>query len=76
MEAERRIEADGDGVAVDDEGQLLRDEDFDSFSELEVAHILPHSLSTMTANLELVSDNGGNKVRRSPISRIKPKTPH
>ncbi|KAI8648931.1 HNHc domain-containing protein [Fusarium sp. Ph1] len=53
IEADRRYENSGDDFALDDEGQLLIDQDPDSFAELEVAHILPHSLNTTTANPEL-----------------------
>ncbi|KAI8711324.1 HNHc domain-containing protein [Fusarium sp. LHS14.1] len=52
-EADRRFENNGDDFALDDKRQLLRDQDLGSFAELEVAHILPHSLNTLTANPEL-----------------------
>ncbi|CVL09111.1 uncharacterized protein FMAN_14250 [Fusarium mangiferae] len=52
-EAERRIEESGYDYASDDQGQLLKEQEPGSFAELEVAHILPHSLMTTTGNPEL-----------------------
>ncbi|KAF0641341.1 hypothetical protein FPSE5266_06725 [Fusarium pseudograminearum] len=52
-EAERRIEESGYDYASDDQGQLLKEQEPGSFAELEVAHILPHSLMTTTGNSEL-----------------------
>ncbi|KAF4333192.1 hypothetical protein FBEOM_13000 [Fusarium beomiforme] len=52
-EAERRIEESGYDYASDDQGQLLKEQESGSFAELEVAHILPHSLMTSTGNPEL-----------------------
>ncbi|KAH7204868.1 uncharacterized protein BKA55DRAFT_291464 [Fusarium redolens] len=55
-EAERRIEESGYDHASDDQGQLLKEQEPGSFAELEVAHILPHSLMTSTGNPELVGE--------------------
>lgn len=55
-EAERRIEESGYDYASDDQGQLLKEQEPGSFAELEVAHILPHSLMTTTGNPELVGE--------------------
>lgn len=53
-EAERRIEECGYDYASDDQGQTLKEQESGSFAELEVAHILPHSLMATTGNPKLV----------------------
>jgi len=52
VEAAARFQKDGDD-ALDDEGTALRD-DPRSFDVLEVAHILPHSLTKTNASSQLV----------------------
>ncbi|KAK9561939.1 hypothetical protein V6Z79_010295 [Aspergillus fumigatus] len=47
-EAEKRFEQDGEDCK-DDDGKLLRDESNDRFQFLEVAHILPHSLTAVSS---------------------------
>ncbi|PTU23451.1 hypothetical protein P175DRAFT_0556093 [Aspergillus ochraceoroseus IBT 24754] len=47
-EAERRFEQDGEDCK-DDDGNLLRDESNNRFQFLEVAHILPHSLTAVSS---------------------------
>lgn len=49
--ATTRIERDG-ANAQDDDGSLLTEKSFDL---LEVAHVLPHSMTQLKADLELVS---------------------
>lgn len=51
-EAIERIQRVGDGAAKDDDGNLLGSEA--GFTLLEVAHILPHSLTKMESGTELV----------------------
>jgi hypothetical protein len=46
VESRRRFETNGD-AAVDDDGQLLLDEETE---DLEVAHIVPHTLASSTDN--------------------------
>lgn len=53
-EAEKRFEQDGEDCK-DDDGKLLRDESNDRFQFLEVAHILPHSLTAvLSGEMDLV----------------------
>ncbi|RSL77561.1 hypothetical protein CEP52_017705 [Fusarium oligoseptatum] len=52
-EAKQRFDQSGRHHASDDDGLLLKDLERGSFATLEVAHILPHSLNTTTANSEL-----------------------
>ena len=53
-EAERRLKQDGEDC-TDDDGNLLRMESHDRFQFLEVAHILPHSLTSVTSeDMDLV----------------------
>ena len=47
-EARRRVAQDGTQGAKDDEGIPLRDEG-NTFATLEVAHIIPHSLMTLSS---------------------------
>jgi hypothetical protein len=50
----RRVGRDGEEKAQDDDGKLLKDEG-GTFTPLEVAHIIPHSLMTVQSGmLELV----------------------
>lgn len=58
-EAVRRVSRDGDDNAQDDEGNLLHKES-GTFAPLEVAHIIPHSLVT-------VSNGTTELVRRLPL---------
>lgn len=53
-EAKQRFDQSGRHHALDDNGLPLKDLERGSFVALEVAHILPHSLNTTTANSELV----------------------
>jgi 5-methylcytosine-specific restriction endonuclease McrA len=46
-EARRRVTKDGAQAAQDDEGTLLSEEG-NTFATLEVAHIIPHSLMTLS----------------------------
>lgn len=55
VEAAVRFQKDGDG-ARDDDGILLF-EDPQPFDALEVAHILPHSLTKANAGSQLVRQN-------------------
>ncbi|KAH6952309.1 hypothetical protein EDB80DRAFT_268540 [Ilyonectria destructans] len=57
-EARRRVAEKGYDDASDDDGHLLKDQERGSFVELEVAHILPHSLMVRTANEDLVQRYG------------------
>ena len=53
-EAIRRVARDGDEEARDEDGNLLKNED-GIFAPLEVAHIIPHSLTAVrSGKLELV----------------------
>lgn len=55
-EAENRFEQDGEDCK-DDDGNLLRGESNDRFQFLEVAHILPHSLTAVSSGeTELVCE--------------------
>lgn len=50
----RRVARDGDEKAQDEDGNLLQNES-GTFASLEVAHIIPHSLTTVgSGKLELV----------------------
>lgn len=51
-EALRRLLADGEDNARDDDGKLLVKEN--SYEFLEVAHILPHALTKVDTNLQAV----------------------
>ena len=53
-EARKRFNMDREKCA-DDDGRLLQDESSDQFQYLEVAHILPHCLTTVASgDLDLV----------------------
>ncbi|KAF5019465.1 hypothetical protein F66182_8525 [Fusarium sp. NRRL 66182] len=53
QEAERRLDQYGEDFAQDDQGCLLTNQVPESFAELEVAHIIPHSFMTTTGNIVL-----------------------
>lgn len=46
-EAKKRLEK--DETSKDDDGELLRNQRSDQFEYLEVAHIIPHSLATLSS---------------------------
>ncbi|KMU89309.1 hypothetical protein CIHG_06982 [Coccidioides immitis H538.4] len=61
-EASRRQKKDGEDCK-DDDGNLLKNESSDHFQYLEVAHILPHCLTTVTPRDTDLSDSKKNVLR-------------
>ncbi|KAA8642979.1 HNH endonuclease signature motif containing protein [Aspergillus tanneri] len=61
-EARKRFEQEGENCK-DDDGMLLKNESNDRFQFLEVAHILPHSLTTVASGDAELSDSKKNVLR-------------
>ncbi|KAI2983394.1 unnamed protein product [Aspergillus niger] len=61
-EAERRLQQNGEDCK-DDDGNLLRNESSDRFQFLEVAHILPHSLTSVASDNAELSDSKKNALQ-------------
>ncbi|KAJ5853193.1 hypothetical protein N7534_005736 [Penicillium rubens] len=61
-EARKRFEENSESCA-DDDGNLLKDESSDQFQYLEVAHILPHCLTTVASGESDLSDSKKNALR-------------
>ncbi|OZJ01564.1 hypothetical protein BZG36_05505 [Bifiguratus adelaidae] len=61
-EAKKRYEEEGDNCK-DDDGKPLEDESSDQFQYLEVAHILPHSLTSIPTEDSDLSDSKKNVLQ-------------
>ncbi|CAG8139265.1 unnamed protein product [Penicillium olsonii] len=61
--AARKRFAENAESCADDDGNLLKDESSDQFQYLEVAHILPHCLTTIASRETDLSDSKKNALR-------------